>query len=291
MGTGFYYYGARLLARIAGILGKTEDQKHYETLAAEIGEAFNRYFWDEGVGGYGTNNQSCNCFALWLGLVPEDRKARVLENLVRDVVERGYHLTTGNVCTKYLLEALSANNRTDVALKIATQTTYPSWGYMLENGATTLWERWEFYTSYGMNSHDHPMMGSVSSWFYKVLAGINITPKTYGFDHFALRPHFIDGLDQVAARYHSIRGLIESAWYRQGDRLSYRVRIPVNSTADVTFSITNAQARILESGVCIWERQFLYPSTTGIQFVRSDQNGITFQIGSGIYEFLVEWKS
>jgi alpha-L-rhamnosidase len=288
MGTGFYYYGARLLARIAGILGKTEDQKHYETLAAEIGEAFNRHFWDEEAGGYGTNNQSCNCFALWLGLVPEDRKARVLENLVRDIVERGYHLTTGNVCTKYLLEALSANNRTDVALKIATQTTYPSWGYMLENGATTLWERWELYTSHGMNSHNHPMMGSISSWFYKVLAGINITPQTAGFDYFDLHPHIVEGLDYVIAQHHTIRGMVESAWYREGERLILHVTIPVNCFADVTFPVTSRQTRILESGTCIWDGEQPQHLVAGVSFLRSGANEVRFRVGSGAYEFVVE---
>lgn len=285
MGTGFYYYGARLLARIAGILRRKEEQKYYEALAAEIGEAFNRHFWNEETGGYGTNSQSCNCFALWLGLVPKERITIVMEQLVRKIMEYDYHLTTGNVCTKYLLEALSANGYADVAFKIATQTTYPGWGYMLENGATTLWERWELYTGYGMNSHNHPMMGSISSWFYKVLAGINLLPETCGFDHFELRPHFVVGLSHVSAQHRSIRGLIESAWQREGNHLTYRVNVPVNSTADVTLPIPDSQ--IFESGVCIWDGKFLPSSLLNIRLIRHSQDGITFRIGSGAYEFLL----
>ena len=288
MGTGFYYYGARLLARIAGILGKAEDQRRYEALAAEIGAAFNRYFWDEQAGGYGINNQSCNCFALWLGLVPADRQARVVGNLLRAVQEHDYHLTTGNVCTKYLLETLSANGYADVALKIAAQTTYPSWGYMLANGATTLWERWELYTGHGMNSHDHPMMGSVSSWFYKVLAGIRITPQTRGFDHFELRPCCVDGLDHAAAEHQTIRGKVESAWRREGDRLTLRVAIPVNCCADVAIPVASQQTRIWESGTLIWDGQNPREAVAGVAFLHADAAAVTFRVGSGSYEFSVE---
>ena len=89
-----------------------------------------------------------------------------------DVKAHDYHLTTGNLCTKYLLEMLTENGYPEVAYKIATQETYPSWGFMLANGATTLWERWEYETGGAMNSHNHPMMGSVDSWFYKYVLGI-----------------------------------------------------------------------------------------------------------------------
>lgn len=154
MSTGFLYYCAEILSRMANVLGNQSDAETYAHLATATGEAFNRQFWDETVGGYGSNNQSCNSFALFLDLAKGDRKARTLENLVNDVVEKEYHLTTGNICTKYLLEVLTENGRIDEAYKIATQTTYPSWGYMLANGATTLWERWEYATGGSMNSHN-----------------------------------------------------------------------------------------------------------------------------------------
>jgi alpha-L-rhamnosidase len=151
---------------MAEVLNRPADKQRYDVLANQVAEAFNREYWDEKAGGYGSNNQSANSFALFLGVVPKDRTARVVESLVKDVAEHGGHLTTGNLCTKYLLEALADNDRADVAFDIVTQTTYPSWGFMMENGATTLWERWEHMTGGQMNSHNHPMMGSVSAWFY-----------------------------------------------------------------------------------------------------------------------------
>jgi alpha-L-rhamnosidase len=287
MGTGYYYYGARLLARMAGILGKTEDQARYEALAAEIAAAFNEAFWDEAAGGYATNNQSCNSFALWLGIVPEERKSRVVERLLKNVEEKDYHLSTGNVCTKYLLEALSANGLADVASTIATQTSYPSWGYMLEHGATTLWERWEEFTGYGMNSHNHPMMGGVGSWFYKVLGGINLTSETAGFDHFTLRPRFVAGLDWVKCSHHTIRGTVESAWRRADGRLVYSATIPVGCIADVTLPVAEGH-RILESGTIIWQAGAPMPGAPGVAFLRAAGGEVTMQVGSGSYEFAMD---
>ena len=287
MGTGYYYYGARLLARMAGILGKAGDRARYEALAAEIATAFNEAFWDAAAGGYATNNQSCNSFALWLGIVPEERKTRVVQRLLKNVVEKDYHLSTGNVCTKYLLEVLSANGLADVATTIATQTTYPSWGYMLEHGATTQWERWEELTGSGMNSHNHPMMGSVGSWFYKVLGGINLTPETAGFDHFLLRPRFASALEWVNVEHQTIRGPLQTAWRREGEKLLYRVTLPIGCTADVTLPVTPT-GRIVETGAAIWDGRAARTSAPGLSFVSAAAGEVTFRIGSGSYEFVIE---
>jgi len=154
---------------MAEVLGNKVDADLYTSLADKIKEAYNLRFWDETSGGYGSNNQACNSFSLYMGLVPEVRTTRVLANLVRDVVElHDNHLTTGNLCTKYLLEVLTMQGYADVAFNLAVQTTYPSWGFMLANGATTVWERWENKTGSGMNSHNHPML-----WFcgFLVLQG------------------------------------------------------------------------------------------------------------------------
>jgi alpha-L-rhamnosidase len=286
MGTGYYYYGARLLARMAGILGKTEDQARYEQLAEEIAADFDEAFWDQQGGGYATNNQSCNSFALWLGVVPEDRRARVVQRLLKNVEEKDYHLSTGNVCTKYLLEALSANGLADVATMIATQTTYPSWGYMLEHGATTLWERWEEFVGYGMNSHNHPMMGSVGSWLYKVLGGLNLAPETTGFDYFLLLPRFVSALEWVNIKHETVRGPVLLEWRRQGAALSYHATLPIGCTADVTLPISSG--RILEGGAVIWDGKPIAVLAPGLSFVNATSDTATFRIGSGSYEFTIE---
>jgi len=175
--TACYAYSARLLSQIAAVLGKAADEQTYRALAGQICDQYNAVYWNEASGGYGSNNQACNAISLYMELVPAARRARVNANLVENVLERSAgHLTTGNICTKYLLEALTAAGRADVAFLIAAQETYPGWGYMLANGATTLWERWELATGGGMNSHNHPMLGSVGAWFYRAVAGIQADP-------------------------------------------------------------------------------------------------------------------
>ena len=170
------------------------------------------------VGGYGSNNQACNAISLYMGLVPPPHVASVVAQLVADVVEQhDCHLTTGNICTKYLLEALTVAGRADVAYAIAAQESYPSWGYMLANGATTLWERWELATGSGMNSHNHPMLGSIGAWFYRAVAGIQADASGPGFARFDLRPHIDSRLTFARATLATVRGEIESSWEVDGD--------------------------------------------------------------------------
>lgn len=283
MSTGFLYYCAEIISKMAGVLGNRSDAETYGHLAAETGEAFNRKFWDDNVGGYGSNNQSCNSFALFLGLADGDRKARTLENLVNDVVEKEYHLTTGNICTKYVLEVLAENGRIDEAYKIATQTTYPSWGYMLANGATTLWERWEYATGGSMNSHNHPMMGSVGSWLYKYLLGIVPSIDKPGFEEFVIKPYIPAGLDSCKGTYQSIRGEIGSAWQKNRDKLALAVSIPGNSTATVHVPATSASKLTVDGKPYGKHDQVVYRGL--------EAGYAVFTVPSGSYRFESVWKN
>lgn len=233
MSTGYLYYCARILSRMAEVAGRPSDASHYAAMATETGAAFNRAYWNEAKGGYASNNQASNAFALFLGLVPEDRVQCVVDNLVADVKAHDYHLTTGNLCTKYLLEVLTEHGCHETAYKIATQTTYPSWGFMLANGATTLWERWEYLTGDAMNSHNHPMMGSVGSWFYKYVVGINPDFDAPAFSHFTIHPYIFEDLDFAEGELQTMKGLIRSSWTKKGRTLHLDVTIPANTRATV----------------------------------------------------------
>ncbi len=281
MSTGYLYYSARVLAKLAEILGDVDDKSRYEQLAAHTMKSFNSRFWNESNGGYGTNNQSCNSFALFLGAPSKEQLPRVVANLVRDVKERGYHLTTGNLCTKYLLEVLTEHGELETAYKIATQTTYPSWGYMLANGATTLWERWEYETGGSMNSHNHPMMGSVGSWLYKYIAGILPDIEYPGFDKFVLRPYIPADLQHASATYQSVKGTISSSWKKMKGAIEYEVSVPANTIATV-YVPTKDAASITEGGRKI-------NKVPGIRFVRSEGTWAVYEVGSGNYIFKSKW--
>ncbi len=246
------------------------------------------------VGGYGSNNQSCNAISLYMDMVPPQCTARVVANLVRDVVElHDCHLTTGNICTKYLLEALTAAGHGDVAYSIATQETYPSWGYMLANGATTLWERWELATGSGMNSHNHPMLGSVGSWLYRAIGGIRADEEGPAL------PRLKSG--RTSTRACSTRRLHaqDGAW-RGPLGLAGRRR---QTAADGTRPGGQHGARILAG--CRWEnvcwsqtwwsgkRSKPVTPTGGIQTIVREDGVLVCTVGSGEYHFaatLPEWR-
>lgn len=228
--TGYYYYAAKLLAQIAGRLDDTDNAKTYGKLAARIGKSFHAAFWNGEIGGYGSGNQACNSFALYLDLVPADLRPTVVSNLVSDVRQHDHHVTTGNLCTKYLLEVLAREGHFDTALRVATQTTYPSWGHMLANGATTLWERWEDLVGGGMNSHNHPMLGSVGSWLYRWVAGLTIAETDGPSPHFEIRVPSSMLLSRASASLDTMWGTAATAWTRDADGVSVAIDIPWNCT-------------------------------------------------------------
>ncbi len=230
-----------------------------------------------------------------MGLATEEQQAAVFDALVRDVEAHDDHLTTGNLCSKYLLEVLSAHGRHDLAYRIATQTTYPSWGFMLANGATTIWERWENSKDTSMHSKNHPMMSTFSAWFYRYLAGIQVMPNTIGFNHFAVKPHLVDmsEMTHASASLETVHGRIESAWQRDGDELRLHVRVPVNTTARISVpkpsTHADAGVSIRESGQLLWDKGAIAAPITGITAAEEDGAWVTFTAGSGEYDFVTTY--
>jgi len=279
--TGYLYYCTRIISKMASILENKEDEISYQELSERTATAFNKAWWNEKTGGYGSNNQACNSFALFLGLVDKEKISRVVANLAEDVQRQNFHLTTGNLCTKYLLEALTENGHPELAYKLATQETYPGWGYMLANGATTLWERWENKTGAEMNSHNHPMMGSVGSWFYKYLVGILPDSKGPGFEKFTIKPYILDELRFVDGEYNSVKGIIKSAWRKESGSVSMDLTIPGNSTAMV-FIPTKNRKSITESNQAI-------DHLKEMRFLRMEEKYAVFEVGSGTYYFKSDW--
>jgi alpha-L-rhamnosidase len=275
-GTAFYYFNAAILSKIAQALGKFSDAAGFEKLAGEIKTAFNKKFLDESSGKYDSGTQCCQAFALYMGLTPENQKHGALQVLVNDIQQtHNGHLSTGIFGTKYMLHALADVGRADVAYEIVNQKTFPGWGHMLENGATTLWEHWEF--SDNTYSHNHPMFGSVSEWFYKVIGGINPAPDAVGFDKIIIRPQPVGDLTWAKASYNSVRGIIVSEWERKGDVFKLHVVIPPNTKALVHIPASKA-ADVSENGKPV-------KSSNGVTFVRMVGRTAVFSIGSGDYRF------
>jgi len=170
---------------------------------------------------------------------------------------------------------LSRAGEADLASMIVNQRTFPGWGYMLENGATTLWEHWK--GSDNTYSQNHPMFGSVSEWFYQWLGGIQPAADAVGFDRIIIRPQPVKDLNWVRCSYHSVRGKITSNWKRVGDRLKLEVVIPANTTATVYLPACNV-GQVKERGRSV-------EKSPGVLEVRTDNGKAVVEIGSGRYVF------
>lgn len=283
--TWYYYHDTLILSKIAHILGKSDEAKKYSQLSSKIKEAFNKKFLKDDH--YATGSQTCNVLPLFLDMVPEGRKKAVLKNLIDDiVVTHSNHLNTGIVGTRYILDVLTKYGQANLAYKLAVQTTYPGWGYMLREGATTLWERWEYLADGGMNSHNHIMFGSIDAWFYKVLAGINIDPAGPGFRRIIIKPYIVGDLNYVSASLKTIRGMVSSNWEKSEHSLILNVSLPVNAQAKVSISKMKLDnVTIKESGKTVWENGSYLEGIAGIAGANEDDQYITFQVGSGSYSF------
>ena len=189
--------------------------------------------------------------------MPDSLRRTVARNLARQVQEAGYHLDVGVLGAKAILSALSENGEAETAYRLATQTTYPSWGNWVVNGATTLLENWDLHATRDI-SDNHMMFGDIGGWFFKGLGGILPDPEQPGFKHIILRPNFPQGLERFEATHLSPYGEIRSQWERQGKHITYRVTVPPNSTA--TFyppvQVKDRQPLPLEAGTYEWQLEY-----------------------------------
>lgn len=244
--TPYYFADVVILSKAAKVLGKAADHKLYVALAEKIKAAFNAKYLDRQTGLYGKGMQTELSLPLYWGLTPDDMKAKVAENLANRVKEDNYHLNVGLLGTKSILSALSDNGYPEVAYKIAAQETFPSWGWWIVNGATTLYENWPLDAKSDI-SRNHIMFGAIGGWLYRGLGGIKPNESYPGFKHFVLEPLFIDGLDHFEAVHEGPYGNIISSWKRNGSIIAYTVTVPANSTATVVVTIPK-EKKIYEKG-------------------------------------------
>jgi alpha-L-rhamnosidase len=183
---------------------------------------------------------------------------------------------------------LTKYGRADLAYKLVTQTTYPGWGYMIKEGATTLWERWEYMAGGGMNSHNHIMFGSLDAWFYRVLAGIDQDASADGFRKITVKPHILGDLSYVSASVNTIRGLVSSSWQKEANALVLDITLPVNSETKVSLPLSGLKKPLVkEHGKLIYKDDSFTSGVSGIISAKRDEGYITFDVGSGVYSFWI----
>ena len=270
--TAFYYQDVEILHRAALLLGKKKDAQKYAALSQQIREAFNKKFYDASTHQYATGSQCANSIPLVMDLVPSADRAAVLENVVKDVQEKG--LTAGDVGYRYLLRALADGGRSDVIYELNNQCEKPGCGMQLKRGATALTEAWDALPS---SSQNHFMLGQINEWLFHDLAGIQNDPANPGFSHILIKPVIVGDLTWVKCSYDSVRGKITSNWSLEGSTLTMQVTIPANTTATIRVPTTDPR-QVQESGTPV-------SKADGIKILRSERGALYLDVGSGKYQF------
>ena len=270
-----YLLQLTLARRIAAILGKDDDVRLYGERARALREKINRTWFDPQSGRYtrGEQQQTYLAFPLLLDMVPAEHRARVLQNLVGDVVDkRGGHLDFGVLGGVYTLECLVREGRSDLVYRMATQPKGPSWRNMIDRGATTLWEHWR-----PGDSSVHNSFLSIGGWFFSGLAGIAPDAEAPGFRKVILRPQPTAGVTWAKATYTGMYGPIVSRWKVEGSRFTLDATIPVGSTATV-YCPAKSLDSVRETGKPVAQAQ-------GVRQLRMEGSAAVFEVQAGRYHF------
>jgi alpha-L-rhamnosidase len=286
IGTAYYAHSIRLLGEMAAAIGKDADAARYAALADDIAAAFVAAY----VTADGTvqgDSQTGYVLAIGMDLLPDGLRAKAADRLVANVKRHDWHLATGFLGTPDLLPALSDTGHLDVAYRLLRNDTYPSWGYEIAKGATTVWERWNSIMpdgSFGdvsMNSFNHYAYGAVGDWMYRTVAGIQPDADHPGWAHLTVAPQPGGGLTWAKTSYESIRGTIATDWSLDAEQqLRLEVTVPGNTTATVRIPAHSRYA-VTEGGVRVAQAE-------GVRFVRMDGDVAVLEVGSGTYSFAVD---
>ncbi len=280
IGTAYFYRELKLMEKFAGLLGKKDDATEYAYAAQKVKTAFNNKFLDKNEVRYSNNTHTANILALAFDLVPTEYREKIIDKLLQKILsESDGHVGNGIVGGQWLMRTLTNTGHADVAYTLASQKTYPGWGYMVEKGATTIWELWNGDSGDpGMNSGNHVMLlGDLIIWFYEDLAGIKADPNIPAFRHIIMKPHVLGDLTYVNASYKSVYGEIKSEWKLGEDGFIWNVIIPANTTATVYVPTSNKED-VMESGKSA-------SNSEGVKFKGWEDTRAIFEVTSGQYSF------
>ena len=282
--TAYYFHFLQLMTKFAKVTGHEADIEEYATESLLVKDAFNKKFLNPKTHQYSNNTVTANVLPLAFGMVPEQEEDAVFKQMVdRIVLKDKIHLSSGLIGIQWLMRELTKRGRADIALTIATQEDYPGWGYMVEKGATTIWELWNGDTaSPRMNSHNHVMLlGDLLPWMYGDLAGLKAHPTYPGFKRMWMEPRPTENLTSAAASTETAYGTAKSEWTLKNGTFTWHVVVPANTRANVLIPAESADA-ITESGKPVIQVE-------GLKFVRVEDYRVNLEIGSGDYTFVCKY--
>jgi alpha-L-rhamnosidase len=276
----YFAHSAKLTARAAEVLGKSEDVANYNALFEKLRAAFNRAY----VGADGRikgNTQTCYVLALAYDLVDGEKARQAAQYLVDDIEHRGWHLSTGFIGTKDLMPVLTKIGRSDVAYRLLHNDSFPSWGFSIKHGATSIWERWDGWTPEkgfqdpGMNSFAHYSFGAVYAWMVDNIGGINSTAPAS--KEFLVAPRLDEKLSFAKVAYRSPRGLVATDWKKADGKLLFNVTIPANTSAVVSLPASSAGA-VTEGGHALGK-------VADVKLLGVEPGRLRLAVGSGEFSF------
>ena len=284
LATVFAAHSVDMLTRMARVLGHAGDARKYKRLFEDIKKAYDARYVGEDARNV-EDNQTAYALALHFNLLPEEKRAASIEHLLRKIDDYNGHISTGIQATNRMMLELAGSGHTDVAYRLLTNRTIPSWGYMVDNGATTVWERWDGWVdgrgfqNAGMNSFNHYAIGAVAEWMYRCIAGINPDPAGPGFKRIAIHPRPGGGLSWAKATHDCIHGRIATHWQLEGERFTLDVTIPANTRATVVLPARES-GHIAESGKPLSQAE-------GIEVLQTGEGRVDCEVSSGKYRFIV----
>ena len=286
----YLYLSSKLLSEIAKVLQKTQDVEEYSKLAADVAEAYQNQYFDEQIQNYLGGTQTANLLPLGFGITPEELKPAVFDNIVKAVEKRDGHPSTGFLGTQYILPLLSDHGRHDMAYDMINLKTYPSWGYMVEKGATTIWELWNSDTERpeGMNSRNHYALGGIGEWVYGYLAGLKPDISNPGYKQSIISPMLVSDLKWAKATEMTNYGKLSVDWKIENDQFQMEIVIPPNTESMVTIP----KSPINFKSISINDIEaYADGKSIGISVAESisnDEKGVTYKVGSGTYIFTAQ---
>jgi alpha-L-rhamnosidase len=282
LATAYWAYDAKLMAEMADAIGEGQGARRYADLFKRIKASFIAAYVDD-EGHVAGRTQTAYVVALHMDLVPAQLRPAAAGHLVEDIKRRDWHLSTGFVGVGHLCPVLAETGHVDVAYRLLTCDTFPSWGFSIREGATTIWERWDGYTrergfqTPEMNSFNHYSLGSVGEWLYRYVAGISTDPCAPGFARTVVRPHPGGGLTSARATYISMHGPIEVQWAIRDACFTLELTIPANTSATVHIP-TAEPASVQEGGLPL-------ARAAGVHLIEQHEDRTVVTVESGVYRF------
>jgi alpha-L-rhamnosidase len=280
--TAYFAHSSATAARMAKVLGRNSDAENYGRLTQEIRRAFLREYVQPDGRLHG-DTQAGYALALHYDLLEESMRPRALEHLLEAIRRFRGHLSTGIAATVPLMHALSANGHHEEACRLINLRDVPSWGHMIDHGATTVWERWDTYApgrgfhNPKMNSHNHPALAAIGDWVWRNIVGIAPDGHSPAFAHFTVRPRPGPGFTWARGEYQSARGTIVCDWKAGNGRIDVRVTVPANARATIFVPASGAKA-VMESGRPL-------ETASGLRFLRFEDGAAVVEATAGSYSF------